>query len=163
MADAVGHSLPALRQAGLSTAGGYDAYVRLFAGRQSLWTQPFGGSAASPVFARRQGRLALGRKSNPIRKSFSSRVCSTTPRCGRLAFTTLPARWKPSSMRASSGNLCDGSRTVYLAFDADSNGSAPRASDCLSRSLRERGISTSSGVPARGPRSQQLLRATGSL
>jgi DNA primase len=34
--------------------------------------------------------------------------------------------------------LCDGSRTVYLTFDAD--GSGQQAAQCLSRSLRERGI-----------------------
>jgi DNA primase len=37
--------------------------------------------------------------------------------------------------------LCDAPRTVYLAFDADSNGSGPQAAQHLSRSLRERGIS----------------------
>ena len=36
--------------------------------------------------------------------------------------------------------LCDGPRTVYLAFDADRNGSGQQAAQCLSRSLRERGI-----------------------
>ncbi|HJX95617.1 MAG TPA: toprim domain-containing protein, partial [Candidatus Acidoferrum sp.] len=37
--------------------------------------------------------------------------------------------------------LCDGSRTVYLTFDADINGSGQQAAQCLSRSLRDRGIS----------------------
>ena len=37
--------------------------------------------------------------------------------------------------------LCDATRTVYLAFDADSNGSGQQAAQHLSRSLRERGIS----------------------
>jgi len=36
--------------------------------------------------------------------------------------------------------LCDAPRTVYLAFDADSNGSGQQAAQHLSRSLRERGI-----------------------
>ena len=36
--------------------------------------------------------------------------------------------------------LCDGTRTVYLAFDTDSNGSGQQAAQCLSTSLRERGI-----------------------
>src|SRR6202011_4979974 len=36
--------------------------------------------------------------------------------------------------------LCDGPRTVYLTFDADSNGSGQQAAQCLSRRLRERGI-----------------------
>jgi DNA primase len=36
--------------------------------------------------------------------------------------------------------LCDGLRTVYVAFDADTNGSGQQAAQCLSRRLRERGI-----------------------
>jgi DNA primase len=36
--------------------------------------------------------------------------------------------------------LCDGSRTVYLTFDADRNGSGQQAAQCLSQSLREQGI-----------------------
>ena len=36
--------------------------------------------------------------------------------------------------------LCDGPRTVYLAFDADTNGSGPRAAQDLSRRLRAQGI-----------------------
>jgi DNA primase len=36
--------------------------------------------------------------------------------------------------------LCDGLRTVYLTFDADSSGSGQQAAQCLSRRLRERGI-----------------------
>ena len=36
--------------------------------------------------------------------------------------------------------LCEGPRTVYLAFDADANGSGQQATRCLSRSLREKGI-----------------------
>jgi DNA primase len=38
--------------------------------------------------------------------------------------------------------LCDGPRTVYLAFDADGNGSGQQAAQALSQSLQERGIST---------------------
>jgi DNA primase len=36
--------------------------------------------------------------------------------------------------------LCDGPRTVYLAFDADPNGSGQQAAQDLSRRLRERGL-----------------------
>ena len=36
--------------------------------------------------------------------------------------------------------LCDGPRTVYLAFDADANGSGQQAAQWLSRRLREQGI-----------------------
>jgi DNA primase len=36
--------------------------------------------------------------------------------------------------------LCDGPGTVNVTFDADSNDSGQQAAQCLSRSLRERGI-----------------------
>ena len=36
--------------------------------------------------------------------------------------------------------LCNGSRTVYLTFDDDRNGSGQQAAQCLSQSLREQGI-----------------------
>jgi DNA primase len=35
--------------------------------------------------------------------------------------------------------LCDGPRTVYLTFDADTNGSGPRAAQHLSRRLWAQG------------------------
>ena len=36
--------------------------------------------------------------------------------------------------------LCETPRTVYIAFDADGNGSGQQAAQCLSRSLRGRDI-----------------------
>jgi DNA primase len=36
--------------------------------------------------------------------------------------------------------LCDAPRIIYLAFDADSNGSGQQAAQHLSRTLRKRGI-----------------------
>ena len=38
--------------------------------------------------------------------------------------------------------LCDDRRTVYLTFDADSNGSGQQAAQRLSQRLREQGIAT---------------------
>ena len=68
----LGHSLPALRQAGLVTGVGYDAYVRriVFPLEGNLYGRSLSAvGAASPVFAGRQGRLVLpGRKPDPIRK-----------------------------------------------------------------------------------------------
>jgi DNA primase len=37
--------------------------------------------------------------------------------------------------------LCDNSRTVYLAFDADTNGSGPQAARSLACRLKEQGVS----------------------
>jgi len=38
------------------------------------------------------------------------------------------------------GQLCDGKRTIYLAFDADANGSGRQAAQSLACRLREQGI-----------------------
>jgi DNA primase len=44
--------------------------------------------------------------------------------------------------------LCDSSRTIYLAFDADTNGSGLRAAQSLSRRLREQGLNVRTvGLP----------------
>jgi DNA primase len=43
-------------------------------------------------------------------------------------------------MRANFGNSADAPRTVYLAFDADGNGSGQQAAQYLSRGLRQRGM-----------------------
>ena len=54
--------------------------------------------------------------------------------------------------------LCDGPRAVYLAFDADGNGSGQHAAQCLSRNLRERGIPTRLVSLPEGHDPKQLLR-----
>ena len=36
--------------------------------------------------------------------------------------------------------LCDGSRTIYLAFDADHNGSGQKAAQSLTNRLTEHGV-----------------------
>ena len=38
------------------------------------------------------------------------------------------------------GQLCDGPRTAYLAFDADTNGRGQKAAQSLARRLTEQGV-----------------------
>src|SRR5215469_13542718 len=45
-----------------------------------------------------------GRRPDLIRKSSSSRACSTMPCCGKPGFKTSPVLWEPISMHVSSGN-----------------------------------------------------------
>ena len=54
--------------------------------------------------------------------------------------------------------LCDGPRTVYLAFDADANGSGQQAAQSLACRLGEQGVNVRTRRAARRPRSEQLLR-----
>jgi DNA primase len=137
--------LPALRQAGLITAGGYDAYVRriVFPLEGNLYGRSL--SVAAPPH-----RFLPGAKGG----LYSWAQVQSYPEVilveGLFDYAAL---WQAGfhNVTCSLGTqlnarqfrqLCDGSRTVYLAFDADSNGSGSRASQCLSRSLRERGVPT---------------------
>src|SRR5258707_7226657 len=141
----LGHCLPALHQAGLITAGGFDAYVRriVFPLEGNLYGRSL--SAAAPPH-----RFLPGAKGG----LYSWAQVQSYPEVilveGLFDYAAL---WQAGchNVTCSLGTqlnarqfrqLCDGSRTVYLAFDADSNGSGSRASQCLSRSLRERGIPT---------------------
>ena len=158
----LGHSLPALRQAGLVTGVGYDAYVQriVFPLEGNLY-----GRSLSP--AAPPHRFLPGSKGG----LYAWKQAQSHPEVilveGLFDYAVL---WQAGfhNVTCSLGThlnahqlrqLCDGPRTVYLAFDADGNGSGQQAAQCLSRSLRERGITARRGLTPRWPRSQQLLRA----
>ena len=157
----LGHSLPALRQAGLVTGVGYDAYVHriVFPLEGNLYGRSL--SLAAPPH-----RFLPGSKGG----LYAWKQAQSHPEVilveGLFDYAAL---WEAGfhNVTCSLGThlnarqfrqLCDGPRTVYLAFDADGNGSGQQAAQCLSRSLRERGITARRGLTPRGPRSQQLLR-----
>ena len=134
---------------------------RLSVGRQPLWPQPFAMRRRRTASCRApRAACTHWEQVQALSGSDSGRgPVRSTPCCGRPAFTTSPARWEPISMRSQFRQLCDGPRTVYLAFDADANGSGQQAAQCLSRqSPGARHALRSSGLTARRPRSQQLLR-----
>ena len=110
------------------------------AGRQSLWTQPFGDTAASQVFCSKARVCTFGRKSNPIPEVILVEGLFDYAALWEAGFHNVTARWNPAQCAPVPATLRR-SRTVYLVFDADGNASGQRASDCLSRSFRERGIS----------------------
>ena len=139
----LGHSLPILRQAGLVTDVGYDAYVRriVFPLEGNLYGRSL--SAAAPPH-----RFLPGAKGG----LYSWKQAQSYPEVilveGLFDYAVL---WQAGfrNVTCSLGahlnarqfrQLCDGPRTVYLAFDADPNGSGQQAAQDLSRRLRERGL-----------------------
>jgi DNA primase len=139
----VGYPLPALRQAGLVTAVGYDAYVRriVFPLEGNLYGRSLSPSAPSHRFlpgpkgglysweqVRRYPEVILVEGVFDYAVLWQAGFHNVTCSLG----THLNAR--------QTRQLCEGPRTVYLAFDADANGSGQQATRCLSRSLREKGI-----------------------
>jgi DNA primase len=139
----LGYSLPDLHQAGLITGKGYDAYMRriVFPLEFNLYGRSL-SSAAPPH------RFLPGGKGGlyawPQVRQYPDVILVE----GLFDYAVLWEAGFPN-VTCSLGThlnarqlqqLCDAHRTVYLAFDADSNGSGQQAAHDLSLSLRERGI-----------------------
>jgi DNA primase len=139
----LGYPCLALRQAGLVTAAGYDAHMRRIIfplegnlyGRSISATAPphrFLPGAKGGLYSWDQARLypevilveGLFDYAALWQAGFHNVTCSMG--------TNLNAR--------QFRQLCDGLRTVYLAFDADRNGSGQQAAQSLACRLREQGI-----------------------
>src|SRR5947199_8784410 len=139
----LGHPLQALRQAGLVTAVGYDAYTHriVFPLESNLYGRSL--SAAAPphrflpgakggLYSWDQARLypevilveGLFDYAALWQAGFHNVTCSLG--------TNLNAR--------QFRQLCDGPRTVYLAFDPDRNGSGQQAAQSLVCRLTEQGV-----------------------
>ena len=141
----LGYPLPALRRAGLVTAVGYDAYKHriVFPLEGNLYGRSLSSSAPPHRFlpGAKGGLYSWAQvQSYPEvilveglfdyavlwEAGFRNVTCSLGTNLNALQFR----------------QLCEGTRTVYLVFDADGNSSGQQAAQCLSRSLRARGILT---------------------
>jgi DNA primase len=139
----LGYPLPLLRRAGLVNGAGYDSYIRRI---------------VFPLDGNLYGR-SLRRSSSPHLFMPGSKgglyLWEDVRRCSEVILVEglfdYAVLWQAGirNVTCSLGNhlnarqfqqLCDNQRTVYLAFDADANGSGARASQCLSRRLWAQGV-----------------------
>jgi DNA primase len=139
----LGYPIPALRQAGLVTAIGYDAYKHriVFPLEGNLYGRSLSASAPPHRFLPgAKGGLYLWER---VRRCPEVILVE-----GLFDYAVL---WQAGfhNVTCSMGNhlnayqfrqLCDGRRTVYLTFDADSNGSGQQAAQWLACRLREQGL-----------------------
>lgn len=139
----LGYTLPTLRQAGLVTAAGYDAYVHriVFPLEGNLYGRSI--SASAPPH-----RFLPGAKGGLYAWEQARCYPEVILVEGLFDYAVL---WQAGfhNVTCSMGNhlntrqfqqLCDGRRTVYLTFDADANGSGQLAAQALSARLREQGV-----------------------
>ena len=139
----LGYPLSALRQAGLVTAAGYDAYQHrlVFPLEGNLYGRSL--SAAAPPH-----RFLPGSKGGLYAWEQARRYQEVILVEGLLDYAVL---WQAGFRNVTCGlgtqlnarqwqQLCDGPRTVYLSFDADANGSGPQASQQLAHRLEAHGI-----------------------
>jgi DNA primase len=139
----LGYPLPTLLQAGLATAAGYDAYAHriVFPLEGNLYGRSLSASAPPHRFlpgakgglytweqARRYPEVILVEGLFDYAALWQAGFHNVTCSLG----TNLNAR--------QFRQLCDGTRTVYLVFDADRNGSGQKAAQSLACRLREQGV-----------------------
>jgi DNA primase len=138
-----GYPLSALRQAGLVSALGYDTYTHriVFPLQGNLYGRSI--SASAPPH-----RFLSGTKGGLYAWEQVRRCREVILVEGLFDYAVL---WLAGfhNVTCSMGNhlnayqfrqLCDGTRTVYLTFDADSNGSGQQAAQWLASRLREQGL-----------------------
>ena len=139
----LGYPLQALRQAGLVTVVGYDAYTHrvVFPLEENLYGRSLSASAPPHRFLPgAKGGLYLWEQ---VRQYPEVILVE-----GLFDYAVL---WQAGfhNVTCSMGNhlnghqyrqLCDRPRTVYLAFDADLNGSGQQAARTLASRLREQGM-----------------------
>ena len=139
----LGYPLRDLRQAGLVTAAGYDAYVNrvVFPLGGNLYGRSL--SATAPPH-----RFLPGAKGGLYRWEQVRLHPELILVEGLFDYAVL---WQAGfyNVTCSLGNhlnvhqfqqLCDARRTVFLTLDADANGSGQQAAQCLSRRLRQQHI-----------------------
>ncbi|MBV8891462.1 MAG: toprim domain-containing protein [Acidobacteria bacterium] len=139
----LGYPLPLLRRAGLVNGAGYDSYIRriMFPLDGNLYGRSLRSSSSPHLFMPgSKGSLYLWE---------DVRGCPEVILVeGLFDYAVL---WQAGlrNVTCALGNhlnarqfqqLCAKQRTVYLAFDADANGSGARASQSLSRRLWSQGI-----------------------
>jgi DNA primase len=139
----LGYPLQTLRQAGLVTGAGYDAYTHriVFPLEGNLYGRSL--SAAAPPH-----RFLPGAKGGLYLWEQLRQCPEVILVEGLFDYAVL---WQAGfhNVTCSMGNhlnirqyrqLCDRPRTIYLAFDADTNGSGQQASQSLACRLREQGM-----------------------
>jgi DNA primase len=140
----LGYSGLALREAGLVTAAGYDTYLRrvVFPLEGNLYGRSL--SATAPPH-----RFLPGAKGGLYVWDQVQRYPEVILVEGLFDYAAL---WQAGlhNVTCSMGahlnarqvcQLCDGPRTVYVAFDADTNGSGQKAAQSLASRLTEHGVS----------------------
>jgi DNA primase len=139
----LGYSLPALSQAGLVTGVGYDAYVRriVFPLEGNLYGRSLSVSAPPHRFLPgAKGGLYAWKQAQSYPEVILVEGLFDYAVLWQAGFHNVTCSLGTHLNARQFRQLCDGPRTVYLAFDTDTNGSGQQAAQCLSRSLQERGI-----------------------
>ena len=139
----LGYPFQALRNAGLVTAAGYDAYVRpiVFLLEGNLYGRAL--SAAPPphrFLPAAKGGLYSWERVRQYPEAILVEGLFDYAVLWQAGFHNVTCAMGSYLNATQFRQLCDGMGTVYLAFDADSNGGGQHAARWLARRLREEGL-----------------------
>ena len=141
----LGHSLPALLQAGLVTDVGYDAYVRriVFPLEGNLYGRSLSASALPHWFLPgAKGGLYSWGQAQAYPEVILVEGLFDYAALWEAGFQNVTCSLGTHLNARQFRQLCDRSRTVYLTFDADGNGSGQQAAESLAHRLQVQGIVT---------------------
>jgi DNA primase len=139
----LGHSLPALCQTGLVTEAGYDAYVRriVFPLEGNLYGRSLSAAAPAHRFLPgAKGGLYLWERVQSYPEVILVEGLFDYAAVWQAGFQNVTCSLGAHLNTRRFRQLCDATRTVYLAFDADPNGSGQQAAQSLAGRLREQGV-----------------------
>ena len=139
----LGYSLESLRHTGLVTGLSYDAYVRriVFPLESNLYGRSLSAAAPPHRFLPGvKGGLYSWERVRPYPEVILVEGLFDYASVWEAGFHNVTCSLGTHLNARQMRQLCDGPRTVYLAFDADTNGSGQQAAQGLSRQLRQRGI-----------------------
>jgi DNA primase len=141
----LGYPLHALRQTGLVTAAGYDAYKHriVFPLESNLYGRSISETAPPHRFLPgAKGGLYCWEQAREYREVILVEGLFDYAVLWQAGFHNVTCSLGTHLNAHQIRQLCDGPRTVYLAFDTDGNSSGQQAAQRLSRTLRERGVTT---------------------
>ena len=139
----LGYPLHALREAGLVTAAGYDAYVHriVFPLEGNLYGRSLSASAPPHRFLPgSKGGLYSWEQARQYPEVILVEGLFDYAVLWQAGFRNLTCSFGTHLNARQFRQLCDGPRTVYLTLDTDSNGSGRRAAQCLAQRLCQRNI-----------------------
>jgi len=139
----LGYPLQVLRQAGLVTAAGYDTYLRriVFPLEGNLYGRSLSASAPAHRFLPgSKGGLYSWDRVRQYPEVILVEGLFDYATLWQAGFHNVTCALGTNLNTRQLRQLCDGLRRVYLAFDADQNGSGQRAAQSLARRLTEHGV-----------------------
>jgi DNA primase len=138
----LGYALPALRQAGLVNAGGCDTYARriVFPLEGNLYGRSIGDAAPHRFLPGGKGGLYAWEQVRRYEEIILVEGLFDYAVLWQAGFHNVTCSLGTHLNARQFQQLCNGPRTVYLAFDSDDNGSGQSAAQWMSRRLGAQGV-----------------------